>query len=371
MEKKLLHITYLDFDDIRNPLLAAGQAQATFQVARRMVRLGHKVTVISSRFPGAKDRIEEGIHYRHIGISTNNIKVNNFIYILALPFAVMRLKCDIIVECFTAPISTLFSPVFTKIPVVVLPSMFNAEEFTRKYKFPFHIIERFGVRFYKYMMPYSNIDEGKIKKMNPKVKTKIVPQGVGEEYLNLEAKKPEYILFLSRFDMAQKGIDLLLKAYASIKDITPYPLLIAGRGPDKQKIEALIKELELEDRVKMASGLYGKEKLDVMSKAVLVAFPSRHDELSLWALEALGAGLPLVAFDLPEAAWMGNEAALKATPFDTDSYGKLLVEACLVEKNNQMRESARTLARKYSWESVVSQIESFMYEIISLESKNA
>ena len=370
MQKNKLNIVYLDFDDIRNPLLAAGQAQATYEVARRMVKKGHKVTVMSSRYPGYKDRIEEGIEFRHIGIGTKNIKLNNFIYILVLPFTVMRLKCDIIVECFTAPISTLFSPIFSRSPVVVLPSMFNAEEFSRKYGIPFHYIERFGVKFYKYVMPYSEVDEAKIKKMNPKIVTKIVPQGVGEEYLNLLPQKPEYILFLSRFDISQKGIDLLLEAYASVKEKIHYPLLVAGHGPDKKKIEDLIGSLNLSDKVKMSGGLYGKQKLDVMSRSVCVAFPSRHDELSLWALEALGAGLPIVAFDLAESAWMGREAAIKAPPFDTESYGKLLIEACTPETNSRMRLKARELARRYSWESVVSQIEDFMYEIISRESRN-
>lgn len=365
MEEKKLHITYLDFDDIRNPLLAAGQAQATYQVARRLVQKGHKVTVISSRFPGSSDRTEEGIEYRHIGLGAGNIKLNNFAYIFALPFTVMRLKCDIIIECFTAPISTLFSPVFTRIPVVVLPSMFNAEEFSRKYGIPVHLVERFGARFYKYMMPYSNVDEAKIKRMNPNIVTRIVPQGVGEEYLNLKPQLAEHILFLSRFDIAQKGIDLLLQAFAKIKDQVPYPLLVAGRGPDKDKIVQLIKNLGLESKVRMLGPLYGQEKLDIMSKAAFVAFPSRHDELSLWALEAFGAGLPVVAFDLPEAAWMGTEAALKAQPLDIDAYGKLLIEACDPQKNQLMRKAARDLAQTYSWRSVVDKIEAFAYEIIN------
>jgi len=132
-----MNITFLDFDDIKNPLLSAGQAHATFEVGRRLVQKGHKVKVISSKYPGFKDRVEEGIEYRHIGVGTNNIRLNNFLYIFFIPFAVRKLKADIIIECFTAPISTLFSPLFSKIPVIGLPSMFNAKEFTKKYCLPF------------------------------------------------------------------------------------------------------------------------------------------------------------------------------------------------------------------------------------------
>ncbi|NTU73608.1 glycosyltransferase, partial [Candidatus Roizmanbacteria bacterium] len=120
-----MNIAILDFDDIQNPLLSAGQAKTTFEIGKLLVERGHVVEVICSHYPGSKDRTENGIRYHHIGISSTNLKLNNALYILALPFVVKSLKVDIIIECFTAPISTLMSPLWTKIPVVGLPSSFN------------------------------------------------------------------------------------------------------------------------------------------------------------------------------------------------------------------------------------------------------
>lgn len=367
---KPLHIVYLDFDDIRNPLLAAGQATATCQVARRLVKKGHKVTVLCSRFPGSDDRIDNGISYKHIGLGTGRIKLNNLFYFFAVPFAVARVKADIIIECFTAPISTLFSPLFTRIPVIALPSMFNAKEFTRKYKLPFHIVERFGMRFYKYVMPYSNIDCAKVLAMNSKIQCRLVPQGVGDEYLSIEKKDPEHILFLGRFDIAQKGIDLLIEAYARVSDTIKLPLVLAGHGPDEHTIRGLVKKYGIEDRVIMAGPLYGEKKYDVMARSAFVAFPSRHDELSLWSLEALGAGLPVVSFDLPEARWMPGTVALKAKPFDIDEYAQLLVRALNPEINKKMGEEARRFAKTYSWDRVVQDFEDFIREVLAKEAKS-
>lgn len=69
---KRLQIVYLDFDDIKNPLLNAGQARATAEVGKRLALKGHKVTSVCSRYPGAKDRIENGIKYTHIGLGSIN-----------------------------------------------------------------------------------------------------------------------------------------------------------------------------------------------------------------------------------------------------------------------------------------------------------
>ena len=101
---KSLQIVYLDFDDIKNPLLGAGQATATYEVAKRLVKKGHSVTVLCSRYPNYKDRKQEGIVYKHIGLGSGHIKLNNLVYFFAVPFAVMRVSADIIIECFTAPI---------------------------------------------------------------------------------------------------------------------------------------------------------------------------------------------------------------------------------------------------------------------------
>ena len=152
MKSKNLNIIFLDFNDIKNPLLSAGQARATVDVGKRLARKGHKITVICSRYPGSADRIENGLRYKHIGLGSGNVRLNNLVYILTLPFTVMRLKGDIIFEFFTAPISTLFSPLFTNIPVIAVPTSFEAERFAKLYHLPVDKIESFGLRFYKYFI---------------------------------------------------------------------------------------------------------------------------------------------------------------------------------------------------------------------------
>ncbi len=362
-------IAYIDLDDIQNPLLAGGQATATYEVGRRLAAKGHKVVVYCSKYPGYTDRIQEGIEYRHVGIDTGNIKINNALYILSIPFIVKSIKADVIIECFTAPISTLFSPLFTKIPVIALPSMFNAAEFTKKYKLPFNLIEKFGIKFYKYMLPYSDMDQAKALKMNPRIKTRIVPQGVDDIYLHNKQEEPQFILFLGRFDIAQKGIDLLIQAYEKVKNRISYKLIIAGHGPDKEKIEKMIKDAGLESKIGIFGSAYGEKKLKLMSQALYTAFPSRHDEMCLWALESLAGGLPLIGFDLPESKWMTSDISMKAPKYNIETYSDLLLEATKPEVIEPMRKKSREFAKNYSWDYVIQEFESFIAEILAIELK--
>jgi len=358
---------FLDFDSLHNPLLGAGQARATYEVGTRFIKAGHTVTVITSKYPGYKNKTYHGITYKHIGINTKNIRLNNALYILFLPFTVMRLKADIVIECFTAPISTLFTPLFTKIPVVVITSSFDAERFTKLYHLPFDKIERFGLRFYSYALPYTKYFEDKMRAVKPDLIAKPVPEGVDEEFFKIKRKQAEYILFLGRYDMDQKGIDLLLTAYARVKRAIRYPLVIAGAGPDEKKIIKLVKKLNLEDRVTMIGPTYGKKKTRVLEKALFVALPSRQETFSVFALEALAAGRSLVTFDIPGLAWMEEGITYKAQPFNTDEYGKLLLAMSRKTKAAVLGKRAREFAKQFSWERTAEEYLAFFTEVLYRE----
>lgn len=358
-----MHIVFLDFDDIKNPLLNAGQARATYEVGKALVKRGHKVTVISSRYPGSKARVQNGITYKHIGLGTKHIRLNNFAYILNIPVALIGLDADIIIECFTAPISTMLTPLWTNTPVVGLPASFEAERFSKKYHLPLYLIEKYGSKLYKYFLPFSKAVDNKMKKMNPHIISKIVPEGVGEEYFRLKRAKPKHILFLGRMDIDQKGIDLLLHAYKKVADKLKYPLIVAGNGPDEEKVKKMINELGLEKKVRMTGATYGRKKMKILSESLFVAFTSRHETFSCFALEALASGLPLAAFDIPGISWTDKKSAFKAKPFDTDEYARLLYKLSTDKNIDQKSNFARQFAGKYTWENVALQFEQFFYDI--------
>ena len=359
---KKLSIVFLDFDDIKNPLLGAGQAKATLEVGKRLVKKGHKVLVICSKYPGYKDRTENGIGYKHIGIGTRNIKFNNLVYIFVLPFTVKKLSGDIIIECFTAPISTLLSPLCTKIPVIALPTSFEAERFSKLYHLPFWIIEKYGSKLYKYFIALTPYLAEKMKKNNPNIITRLIPQGVSKEYFNIKNKKSEYILFMGRLDINQKGLDLLLESYSKIRKKISYPLVIAGDGPDREKIINLIEKLNLSDYVHLVGFVDGKKKYNLLSKAAFIAFPSRSEGFPLVSLEALASGNRLVAFDIPSLYWTDTSIARK-TKLNVKDYSQALLAEVKFSKNKFTEKTCRNFAKQYSWDKVTVKYENFLTEI--------
>lgn len=368
--KKPLSIAFLDFDDLKNPLLSGGQARATYEVSKRLVKLGHVVTIVCSRYPGSQDYTEDGIFYKHIGLGSKNIKLNNLMFFLALPFAVRSLKVDAMIECFTAPISTCFSPLFTKTPVIGMPTMFEAAEFSKKYHLPFDKIEAFGVKFYKYFLAYSPINKAKMAKMNPKVYTRVIPNGVTEDWFTIEGHEEAYAFFLGRIDIVQKGLDTLIDACARLPKDFPVKIIIAGNGPpeEEQKLSKLIVEQNVSHVVEYIGRVDGKKKEKLIANCLFGLYPSRFEDFPLVPLEFTAMGKPLVCVDVPGLAWVSEKAAIKAKPGDAEDLARALnTMATNTAVREELRKNARPFAKQYGWDSIAEQYADFCYEVIEKE----
>lgn len=370
MSKQRLHIVFIDFDDLKNHLLSGGQARATFEVAKRLAKSGNKVTVICSRYPKSKDYSNYGIHYKHIGLGSANIRLNNVFFFFALPFAVFPLKADVIIECFSAPISTAFSPLFTKIPVIGMPTMFEAEEFAKKYHIPFHWVERVGVKFYKYFLAYSPINKGKMERLNPNIYSRLIPNGIGEEAFTKKVKVGNYALYIGRIDIVQKGLDLLIQAFAKVHKNIPITLVIAGNGPagEEKKLNDLISKYKLESKIKFVGRADGQKKENLLKDAMFGIYPSRFEDFPLVPLEYTSFSKPVVCFDVEGMKWVPDSVSLKAKPFKVDELSMMLQE---MTKNSKLRvklsQAARPFARKYGWNQIAKEYEDFCRDVVEID----
>ncbi len=105
--------------------------------------------------------------------------------------------------------------------------------------------------------------------------------------------RPPVVAAVGRLS-AEKGMADLVTAFAGVT--TPGArLVIAGEGPERARIEALIADLGLAGRVALLGSVDGSAA--VFAAARVAAVPSRTEAFGLAVVEALGAGLPVVATD--------------------------------------------------------------------------
>jgi glycosyltransferase involved in cell wall biosynthesis len=129
----------------------------------------------------------------------------------------------------------------------------------------------------------------------------------------------------------EKGFDLLLRAFARVHSSFPQAdLLIAGSGPEETALKALCHQLGLDEWVRFAGHIarpYG-----LFPGTTLFVLSSRHEGMPNALLEAIAAGLPVVA--VPSSGGVvdllrGRSGAWVATEISAASLADSLVTALL------------------------------------------
>lgn len=112
-----------------------------------------------------------------------------------------------------------------------------------------------------------------------------------------EIKKENIILAMGRLNPV-KGFDRLIKAFSKIRN-QQWKLMIGGEGKERQKLESLIVQLNVSDRVELL-GLV--EEVEVCyKKASIFVLSSQTEGFPGVLCEAMGYGCAVLAFDCPSA----------------------------------------------------------------------
>lgn len=106
---------------------------------------------------------------------------------------------------------------------------------------------------------------------------------------------PLRVLSIGRLHPA-KGHDVLLRAMAQlVADGVAVQLRIAGEGPDRARLDGIVRELGLAAHVTLLGGLGEDECLAEAQAADAFALASRAEAIGVSVLEAMATGLPAVA----------------------------------------------------------------------------
>ena len=96
-----------------------------------------------------------------------------------------------------------------------------------------------------------------------------------------------------------KRFDLLVSLFATVhKEFPDWNLRIVGDGEERENIEALIRELQMEDTVILTGRKDSAGVEEEMLNASLFAMTSSSEGFPFVLLEAQSCGLPVVAFDV-------------------------------------------------------------------------
>ncbi len=284
-------------------------------IANELSAVGFNVTIIS-----CDEGKEEPFFPIHESVTREKLsnKTRSKLQQLLLPFSIYsvinRLKPDLVISCDTQMCLYSTLPLLSKNHIAW--EHFNSGIYTRFGSRWFG--RRLASWFCKKIIVLTTNDKTNwidTLRTNPN-KIVVIPNPLPIQRVDrwTETQRKNIVLAVGRMT-AQKGFDTLIKSWAQIDNQYKQNWILRIVGPTgsaKPDLEQLIKQHNLEQSVELIA-----ESTQIESEyqqAAMYVLSSRYEGFGLTLIEAMGQGLPVIAFDCP----MGPSEII------ADKYGKLL-----------------------------------------------
>ncbi|HEV2844770.1 MAG TPA: glycosyltransferase family 4 protein [Thermoanaerobaculia bacterium] len=177
----------------------------------------------------------------------------------------------------------------------------------------------------------------------------VVPNVTGGLPVGLSGEpegEPGYLLFVGRLRI-RKGVEVLLEALRELRKRVPGAVLrIAGNGEHRDRLERRTAELELGSAVTFLGTCEAARVRMLLRGATALVVPSTYEGMPLVVLEAMEAGVPVVASrvsGIPEVV-VDGETGWLVPPEDPEVLARALEEV-LTEPEEARRRGAAGRAR--------------------------
>ena len=165
----------------------------------------------------------------------------------------------------------------------------------------------------------------------------------------------QVILFLGRL-VWEKGVEEFVRVAQRVAQAVPESrFLIVGDGPMRHNVQALIKGAGLQHRTTLPG--FREDVAAIMACCDLFLMTSRQEAQGLTVLEAMAAGLPVIAFDPGGVPEVVGAAGVLVRGRDTDRMAEIAIE--LLQDGvarNALVERGRKWAERFMYPAVAERI---------------
>jgi glycosyltransferase involved in cell wall biosynthesis len=154
-----------------------------------------------------------------------------------------------------------------------------------------------------------------------------------------------------------KNLATLARAWALLGERPP--LALVGAGPRERRFPSL-EDLAAQEgarSVHVLGRVAAAELAWLYSNASLVLFPSRHEGFGFPLLEAMAAGLPSIASDIPSLRELGGEGVIFVDACDDKAWATAIMHlAANLEARERLGSAARERSTSFDYSSCAEQV---------------
>jgi glycosyltransferase involved in cell wall biosynthesis len=339
------------------------------EVGRRLAGMGHEVTVYCRNYFTPALAQHNGMKVKRLP-TIRSKHLETLVHTLVSTLHVVTQPCDIVHYHALGPALFSFIPrIFGKKTVVTVQGLdWQRKKWGRLASAVLRLGERASVTLPNGTMVVSQALQQHYRAEHG-VEAFYVPNGgiirqarrpAAICHWNLEAGR--YILFLGRFS-PEKGCHLLVEAYEKLN--THVKLVMAGASSYCDDYSRQLRT-HAGEQIKLLDWVSGEVLDELLTNAMIFVLPSDLEGLSLALLDAMGAGLCVVASDVPE-----NVEAVKDTGFTfrRGDANDLADRLRFLIGNPAVREAAGRMARDrvrdhYLWPDIAAEIEKAYFSVM-------
>ena len=206
---------------------------------------------------------------------------------------------------------------------------------------------------------------------------RIIPNGIDVDFYGAPQPPPSdlqdgklNIVFVGRLEK-RKGLDYLLRAMSLVCQLRPQARLVvigAFRPGQRRAYQRQVQQLGLR-HVVFKGFVSDEEKRQYLQTADIYCWPALGGESQgIALLEAMAAGTPVVASDIPASRTMltDQEAAILVPPKDHVALARALMRvAANPDKRQRMAEAGRRRARDFAWSTIADRVLAYYEELLN------
>ena len=362
-----------------NVARSGGVQELVFAYQAELRRRGHDAIVIT---PEPREMTEECAAREHIFYLGNGADFNAPIHTTGQVSAGLNDEIDRVLDEYKFDVLHFHEPGVPMLSRQMLSRSNTVNVATFHAAFPETIVGRTFARvatpyikpLLKYIHEYVAVSDAAAEYITQLTEEPIaiIPNAIDLKYYTAPKKRDDSspkktIFYVGRLE-TRKGINYLLRAFMVLHDKRPdVSLVIAGAGPDRDKLENLVKSLKLTD-VTFLGFISDKDKLELLRSSDLFCAPSPYGEsFGIVLLEAMATGLVTVAGNNPgyRSVLNGVGSLSLVNPREAEDFAHRL-DLLLYENDLRKlwRDWARDQIRQYSTDVIVDQYEELYKEAI-------